>query len=250
MKTKTIFLSAVLFLLCAIIIGCGASGSSQPEPEIDEAASEVRWAAVPAVFVNDTYFRIFADEHHHPIPDLDDSWVLLGTVQSAAPGWESPTENFHTNNEMMIGSEIYFSSGGRIPVTTSTWGDPIDEEVTGDSVIIVFEGSKLWYLSEAVHDEVIRAMEVARHSLMVDGVLYSLMATAGGGDFTIGDNHIFLGEVESAVPMNEYPTENLQSNRESVVGAKVYRLPQGENSDIVVFFSPDSRYYYQHLPGL
>ena len=90
---------------------------------------------------------------------------------------------------------------------------------------------------------------VERHSLMVDGIIYSLMATAGGGDFSLSDNHIFLGEVASAVPMGEFPKENLHANRDIVVGAKVYRLPAGESNDIVVFFNADARFYYKHLPG-
>jgi hypothetical protein len=49
--------------------------------------------------------------------------------------------------------------------------------------------------------------------------------------------------------MSEYPTENLQANRDTVVGAKVYRLPASENNGIVVFFNPDARFYYSHLPG-
>jgi hypothetical protein len=73
------------------------------------------------------------------------------------------------------------------------------------------------------------------------------MATAGGGDFPIGDDHIFLGEVTGAVPMGEFPTEHLQANRDTVVGAEVYRLPDGENSDIVVFVSANARFYYKHL---
>jgi len=153
----SIFIYILLFTLAGCITngemaesnvaGSANTGNIDGE-DLEDNAAEVRWAAVPAVYVNDTYFRIYADEHHHPIPDLDDSWVLLGVVQSAVPGWESPIENFQTNNELMIGSEIYFSSEGRIPVTTSTWGDSIDEEVIGDSVIIVFENSKLLYIRD------------------------------------------------------------------------------------------------------
>ena len=262
MKKSTIICITILTLLLAIT-GCagdGAMGESQYDgdthisnldrDESGENTSEVRWAAVPAIFVSDTYFRIFADGQHQNVPDLDDTWVHLGSVQSAVPGWESPTLNFQTNNEAMIGAEIYFSSNGRIPVTISVWGDPIEEEVIGDSVIIIFGGSRLWYISEEAHSEVMTAMDVAvRHSLMVDGVMYSLMATAGGGDFTLCDNHIYLGEVASAVSMDKYPTENLQANRDNIVGAKVYRLPGDESSDIVVFLDPFERYYFSHLPG-
>ena len=217
---------------------------------MDVNTSEVRWAAVPAVFVNDTYFRIYADELHHPIQDLDNTWVSLGHIQSAVPAWESPTQNFQTNNEAMIGAEVLFTSGGRIPVSNSVWGDSIEDEVVGDIVIVTFEGSRLWYISEEAHSEVMIARDVAvRHSLMVDGALYSLMSTTGGESSSIPDTFIFLGEVTSAAPMSEYPTENLQANRDTVVGAKVYRLPENENNDIVVFFNPDARFYYSHLPG-
>jgi len=229
-----------------------ASDSLSSEAEADNAASypETRWAAVPAVFVNDTYFRIYADEKHHNITDLDNTWVYLGTVRSAVPGWEPPTQNFQTNNEALIGAEIYHSSGCRIPINYSTWGDPLDEEIVGDIVIVVFEGSRLWYISEEAHSEAFEVMDVVvRHSLMVDGVMYSLMATSGGGGFSLSDNHVYLGEVASAVPMDEYPTKDLQANRDSVVGAKVYRLPPGGNNDIVVFLFTDGYNYYKHLPG-
>ena len=262
MKKSTALSMALLILLFALTgcagngamsdsqVGGGTNTANTDGEELDENTSETRWAAVPAVFVNDTYFRIYADELHHPIADLDNTWVSLGTIQSAVPGWEPPTQNFQTNNEAMIGAEIYFSSEGRIPITNSAWGDPLDEEIVGEIVIVVFEGSRLWYISEEAHSEVIEVMNaVVRHSLMVDGVIYSLMATAGGGGFSLSDDHIFLGEVASAVPMDEYPTENLQANRDSTVGAKVYRLPQGENSDLVVFFFPDARFYFKNLPG-
>ena len=262
---KSVALSIVLLILLATITGCRGNDaeiksqdvestytsdivSDEPDESITPSP-EMHDAAVPAVFVNDTYFRIF-DDRQDIVPDVDDTWVYLGKIQGSVPGWKSPTQNFQTNNEAMIGAEIFFSSEGRIPVTSSAWGDPIDEEIVGDIVIVVFEGSRLWYISEEAHSEVIEVMNaVVRHSLMVDGVIYSLMGTAGGGDFSLSDNHIFLGEVVSAVAMDEYPTENLQANRDSTVGAKVYRLPQGENSDLVVFFFPDARFYFKNLHG-
>ena len=259
---RLIAFGIVLFVLVTTLTGCtgnGAMADSQvgggsntantSGDEPDENTSEVRWAAVPAVFVNDTYFRLYTDELHHTIPDLDNTWVNLGVIKSAVQSWESPTQNFQTNNEAMVGAEVYFASGCCIPVTNSVWGDPIEEMVIGDAVIVVFENNRLLYISEDAHAEVMIVMDVAvRHSLMVDGVIYSLMATAGGGGFSPGDNHVYLGEVTSAVPMDEYPTENLQTNREAIVGAKVYRLPSGESSDIVVFFNEDTRFYFKHLP--
>jgi hypothetical protein len=252
-------LSIALLILLLTLTGCAGNGAiagsqyngygTSDIEELDENTSEVRWAAVPAVFVNDTYFRVFtADEQQHIVPNIDDTWVYLGDIQSNVPGWESPTQNFQTNNARMLGAKIYYSSEGRIPVTNSAWGDPLEEEVIGDSIIVVFEDLRLLYISEDAHDKVIEIMNtVMRHSLMVEGVMYSLMATAGGGVFSLSDNHVFLGEIASAVPMDEYPAENLQSNRDVVVGAKVYRLPAGESSDIVVFYNSDARFYYSNL---
>jgi hypothetical protein len=261
---KYITLSIALLFLLLTLAGCAGDGaiaglqydghnnntSKIDGEELDENTSEVRWAAVPAVFVNDTYFRVFtADEQQHIVPQIDDTWVYLGDIQSNVPGWQSPTQNYQTNNERMLGAEIYYSSEGRIPVTNSAWGDPLEEEVVGVSIIVVFEDLRLLYISEEAHDELIEVMNtIMRPSLMVDGVMYSLMATAGGGDFSLSDNHIFLGEIASATPMDEYPTENLQSNRDIVIGAKVYRLPSGESNDIVVFFNSDERFYFSNLP--
>ena len=191
-----LILSITLQILLLVLTGCagnkaiaelqygGAPNAANiGRDELDEA-SEMRWAAVPAVFVNDTYFRIYADELHHHVPDLDNTWVYLGNVQSAVPGWESPTQNFQTNNEALIGAEIYYSSGGRIPVMNSVWNDPLEEEIIGDIITISFEGSRLWYISEEAHTDAFEVMDaVVRHSLMVDEVMYSLMATAGGATF-------------------------------------------------------------------
>jgi len=228
----------------------GAHSANIDVEEMGESTSEMRWAAVPAVFVNDTYFRIYADELYQPFPDFDDSWIYLGNIQSAAPGWESPTQNFQTNNEAMIGAEIYHSSAGHIPVTSSVWGDPLDEEIIGDSVIVVFENSRLWYITEEAHSETYKIMgAVERHSLMVDGILYSLMGSAGGGNPVIDDSYTYIGEVVSAVPMDEYPTEHLQANRDFVVGMKVYRPPLGDNHEIIVFLYTNAYYFYKQLPG-
>jgi len=71
--------------------------------------AETRWAAVPAVFVNDTYYRFF-DVPRHRLPALDDSWVFLGTIEGTVPGWESPTQNYQSNNDGLIGAEIFHSS--------------------------------------------------------------------------------------------------------------------------------------------
>jgi hypothetical protein len=246
---KPIVLTLTLIVLFSVLAGCRASNSTGDEAGNAASSPGIRWDAVPAVFVNDTYFRIF-ENRQHTVPYLDDTWVYLGDIQSAAPGWESPTQNFQTNNEQMIGAEIYHSSECRIPITNSTWGDPLEAEVIGDSLIVIFEGLRLLYISEETHDEAIKVMDaVERHSLMVDGVMYSLMGSAGGRDFILDDRYVFLGEITSAVPIDEFPTDNLQANRDIVIGAKVYRMPPDENNDLVVFFTQNSRFYYKHLPG-
>ena len=219
------------------------------EPDEDTSPSpEMRTAAVPAVFVNDTYFRIF-DDKQHIVPDLDDTWVYLGSIQSSAPGWGSPAQNFQTNNELMMGADIFHSYEGHIPITNSVWEDPLNEEVVGDSIIVVFEGMRILYITEEAHTEAYKVMgAVERHSLMVDGVIYSLMGSRSGN---IPDGSVYLGEITSAVPIDEYPTENLQANRDVVVGMKVYRLPPGDINDVIVLFSDSysSYYFYKQLPG-
>lgn len=264
MKKSTALSITVLILLLALT-GCstgnnikvdsqygeGADQSNMEAEEVEENTSEIRWAAVPAVYVNDTYFRIFADELHssHSVPNIDDSWTSLGKIQSAVPGWESPKLNFQTNNEAMIGSEIYHSSQGHIPIINSVWGDPLNDEIIGDSVIVVFNDRRMLYITEEAQVEAFEIMDkVVRHSLMVDGVMYSCMLYSSGEDFSLSDNHVFLGEVMSAVPLDEYPTKNLQVNRENMVGAKIYRQPPGERSEIIVFFNTDEIYFYNHLP--
>jgi hypothetical protein len=228
---------------------------TQKTLEIDVEGNEtppsvIHWAAVPSVFVNDTYFRIFADEMYDPIPEFDDTWISLGNIQSAVPVWESPAQNFQTNNEAMLGAEIYYSAEGRIPVSNTTWGDPLDEEIIGDSVIVILEGSRLFYISEEAHEKVIEVMDkVVRSSLMIDGNIYSLMGSFGGGNSPISSNHIFLGEITSTVPIDEYPTEDLQANREVVVGMKVYREPPGDDTSVIVFNNAGYYYRYSLLPG-
>ena len=259
-----IALSMTLLVLLVIVTGCKrndaevkpqdggsiyTSGIVADEPDGNTTLStEMHDAAVPAVFVNDTYFRIY-DDRQDVVPELDDTWIYLGSIQSSALGWEPPTQNFQTNNDLMIGAEIFHSYEGHIPVTNSVWNDPLNEEVVGESIIVVFEGKRILYITEKAHTEAYKIMgAVERHSLMVDGVIYSLMGSRSGG---IEDNCIFIGEIASAVPIDEYPTEHLQANRNIVVGMKVYRLPPGEINDIIVLFSEsfNSYYFYKDLPG-
>jgi len=145
----------------------------------------------------------------------------------------------------MIGVEIFHSSEGRIPITNSVWDDPLNEEVVGDSIIVVFNGQRILYITEEAHTEAYKVMSaVVRHSLMIDGVTYSHM---GSGPGVILNSYAYLGEIINAVPIDEYPTENLQSNREIVVGMRAYRLPPEDNNDIIVIYT-DSYFFYKHLP--
>ena len=239
---KTIIIGAVLVLLLMAMMGCGYLN----EVNSDDA-SVMRWVHLPAVFVNNTYYQIF--ENRQPnIPELGERWVYLGDIQSTVPAYKSPAENFQTNHGM-IGARIYHAHDGRIPVTTSTWGDALDEEIIGDSIIVVYEGQRFLYISEEAHAEAVKIMDsVERQSLLIDGVMYSLMATEFGGSFSV-DSYIFLGEVKSAVPLYELPKENFQTNREIIVGARIYRLPPDAIDDIVVFHRYGSRFYFWALPG-
>jgi len=205
------------------------------------------WSTPPAVFVNDTWFGIL-EGRDNLIPALDDSWTFLGVVQTVVELHKSPTENFQSNS-FPIGARIYHSYEGRIPVTNNIWGEPIDEEAFGNSIILVFDGTRVMLGSEEARDEFVRVMEAngVRKSLNIEGMVYSLMATVGGGFITVED-YIFLGEVMSSSDINEYPIENLQANRSSLIGARVYRLPQGKVNDIVVFHDASLRFYFSFLP--
>jgi len=260
MRNKTA-LSVILSILLVTLAGCTENGASIDSHDGGNTAAsnthitdeltenttsspEVHTAAVPAVFVNDIYFRFF-DEKQNIVPDIDDTWAYLGNIQSSVPGWESPVQNFQTNNEQMIGAEIFHSSIGRIPITSSVWDDPLNEEAVGDSIIVVFNGQRILYISEEAHTEAYKVMSaVVRHSLMIDEIIYSFM---GSGNGVILNSYTYLGETTSAVPINEFPTKNLQSNREIVVGMRAYRLPPEDNNDIIVIYT-DSYFFYKHLP--
>ena len=169
----------------------------------------------------------------------------MGNIQESVS--DSPAKNFQANYNI-VGAEIYHSDEGRIRITDSAWGDPLNDEVIGDSIIVVYEGQRSMYISDEARADVFAIINAAkRHSLMVDGVLYSLMSHSGGEPASIPDSYSFLGVVASAVPIDELPTENLQANRDVIVGASVYKLPFHENNDIVVFHTADSRYYFQRL---
>jgi hypothetical protein len=230
--------------------GCRDVSAINPDGENnDDTFHEIRWAAVPAVFVNDTWYRIY-DDRHDIIPELDNSWQFLGEIQSIAPAYESPAVNFQANFDQ-LGGKIYHNYEARIPVNTGSWPAAINEEVIGDSIIVVFEEGRMLLISEVAHDEVMIIMEsVMRDSLFIDGYIYSLMGSAGGSVLDLDDDdHIFLGVIHSAVSVHEYPSEHLQGNRETAVGAQVYRLPFNHINDIVIFHFPGGYNYYTLLPG-
>ena len=239
---------------CAIVTGQTQSVDYQAAP-YDGAAHNteshepvIYWARPPAVFVNDTWFQIF-QERNNQIPPIDDSWTFLGTIQTIVAGHLPLTENFQSNMDLP-GARIYHNYLARIPVTNNTWGEPINEEAFGESIIVVYENRRIMFIPEESMAKVLAVMKAGgeRRSLNIDGAVYSLMATAGGGHFAISEGHIFLGEIISSSDINEYPTENMQANRPDLIGARVYRLPEGQVNDIVVFHSSATRYYFSLLP--
>jgi hypothetical protein len=202
------------------------------------------------VFVNDTWYRIY-DDRQYMVQEPDATWTYLGDIQSVVPGVENPTENFQANFEQ-IGARIYHNYEAHISVNAGVWGEwppAVDGEVIGDSIIVVFEGQRTMFISEQAHAEVLLIMQaVKRDSLFIDGNIYSLMSSSDGTVIDLDDEH-FIGEVQSFVSVNEYPTENLQANREHAVGAKVYRLPAEHIDDIVIFHFPGGYNFYSLLPG-
>jgi len=241
-KSIALILAVALFVVLA---GCGNSNQGKdtlpPAPTHDDTTPPAAPSArPPSVFVNDTYYQIF-ESRQSAVPELDESWDYLGTVQSEVSLSETPTGNFQASGSG-IGAEIYHSYDGRIPLY---YMDDYLGEKYGDSIIVVFNGQRSLYISNDVRDEIYRIFDTVQlHCLLVDGDMYKLRSIAGGGDFSLSDSYIFLGEVNSAVSLYELPTENLQANRELVIGAKVYRLPADETEDIVVFHDSNLRYYY------
>ena len=234
---------AVLLLSMLTIAGCGSTNVANSND-----ATVERWALPPLVFVNNTYYQMFGNLPPD-ISELDEIWIYLGDIQSAVPGYKFPTENFQANHGR-IGARIYHAYDGRIPVNVCEWGDALEEEVIGNSIIVVYEGQRYLYISEEARTEVMKILNsVERQSLLVDGVMYSLRATAFGGNFSINDSFTFLGEVESAVSLYELPTENLQANRKIFVGMRVYRLPPDGIDNIVVLNQWGTRHYFSALSG-
>lgn len=250
MKTTSITI-AILLLLLVTITGCGNSDEIYLDVEslVDESESIIpatpgTWP--PTVFVNNTLYFSFEHRQHY-VAEPGDTWVYIGEIQSVVPQSGMPTENFQSNHGM-AGARIYHAYAGRIPITTCVWGGVLDEEVTGDSIIVVYNGQRIMYISEEAHEQVFHIMNsVQRNSLMVDDVVYVLIASEFGGHFS-ADGNIFLGEVESAISRFELPVENLQTNREINVGAKIYRLPPEAIDDIVIIHLYGARCYFRAFP--
>jgi hypothetical protein len=243
-------------IICCLIIfvGCASPPRVKNKVEVPEITatpiptptSVVRENSPSAVFVNDTFYRLFESRQSY-VPELDNLWVYLGEIQSTLPTYENPNDNFQANREI-VGSKIYHSYEGCIPVT-DFGNDYLGEEVIGDSIIAVIKGHRYLYLSDEANAEVEKIFDaVKRPSLLVDGVMYSLMSTWGRVEFKLDDNYTFLGTVTGAVSLYEMPTENFQANRDVVVGAKVYKLPQGEINDVAAISGDKKCYYYKALP--
>jgi len=234
---KTIITIAVLLLSLIAITGCRNAGEAYLDVEsaVDEPESVIPHAPgtwLPSVFVNNTLYFSFEHRQHH-VAEPGDTWVYIGEIQSVVPQSGMPTENFQSNHGME-GARIYHAYAGRIPITTCVWGGVLEEEIAGDSIIVVYNGQRSMYISEEAREQAFHIMDsVQRNSLMVDDVVYVLMASAFGGRFST-DGNVFLGEVESVVSRFELPAENLQTNRETNIGARIYRLSSNAIDDIVI----------------
>ena len=201
-----------------------------------------------AVFVNDSWFCLH-EERQHLIPAIDDDWVHLGQIQSAVDFLEIPSENFQTNATGLVGAHVYHSPNAHIRITNNARNEFVDRVIYGEAVIVSHNGRRILHVSEETIDTIIATMnEDLRQSLMVDGVRYSLMSTTGGG-FVPSTNHTFLGEIAGYTDSTMYPTEHLQANRANLVGARVYRLPEGHNNDLVAFFNMGALFFFRHLPA-
>jgi len=193
---KKSFAMTLLLWFMLIITACAPSDS----PSSDSPLYPSPNARPPAVFVNDTYYQVF-ENRQTVVPLIDDTWAYLGEIQNTVPGYESPIEKFQSNGDI-IGAAIYHSYEGHIPITTTTWGDPLEEEVIGDSIIVVLRGQRYLYISEDVRADAFKISDaVVRHSLMVNEVIYSLMGISSDCDSLLDDSYIFLGEVTSAAPI-------------------------------------------------
>ena len=241
----TAIISLVMFA------GCASPYEVKQEAQVLEttllpfptAQEPMRCVAPSAVFVNDSYYRLF-EARQHIVPKLDNLWVYLGEVQSTVPGYESPTENFQVNWEGAIGAKIYHTHEGRVPVH-DLGDDYLGREVIGDSIIVVFSENRYLYLSEETYSKVEEIFNsVKRSSLLIDGILYSLIRT--GGNFYLNDTYTFLGKVTSTISLYESPTENLQANRDIMFGLDVYKTPSEALNDIVVFGN-GTCYFYRLL---
>jgi len=203
--------------------------------------------APPLILVDGVCYWMY-DDSVGVAQQLNDSWAYVGKVRGRVSAGVRPKKNLHANHEI-VGAEIYHSNEGRIRIRNTLWGDPINDEIIGNCVIVAFEGQFTLYISEEAHADVYTIMDTAeRPSLMIDGVVYSLMSAVDDDDISIPDSFVYLGIVESTVPIENLPMEDFQANRSIVVGASVYRLPSGEDNDIVVFSTANSRYYYKHIP--
>ena len=232
---KIILLATALCLLLMVLVGC----NEEPTP------SYIGGFTMPMVFVNDTLYSISPFNGN---PELDENWVFVGEVESYVPTGSRPNNHLQTNfNNLtsidVVGvARVYHSPNALFHIlmhSEEVFTDQhIFQELHGDGIIIDINGHHFHFVSSLLSERIndIMAQRIPQ-LLLIDDVLYNLVATASGGDFQANNNHVFIGEIASHVLPNEFPRENFQANDE-IVGARVY-LPisgDGIRYDVLVLF--------------
>jgi len=219
-----------------VLVGC----NEEPTP------SYVGGFLMPMIFAHDTLYSIspFNDN-----PELDENWVFVGEVESYVPTGSRPNNHLQTNFNNLISvdvvgvARVYHSPNALFRIRLHSeevfTNQHIFQDLHGDGIIIDINGQHFHFVSSLLSERIndIMAQRIPQ-LLLVNDVLYNLVATSSGGDFQLSDSHVFLGEIASHVPPNEFPTDNFQAN-DIIVGARVYMLPQSENrlADILVLFN-------------
>jgi len=183
--------------------------------------------------VNDVLYEIFYLEGQSTlIPEIDDSWVHVGKVESRVQGVR-PSENFQASSESeIVGADVYHSDTGRIILSPRAGFPPNDfvrmDEIFVDSIIVDYRGQRTMYIAKDLVNEVHRQFQSVDPDigvlLHVNGELHRAGAYWEGGDFRLEDDYIYIGVILSTVPENERPTEDFQVNNTlyPLIGAKVY----------------------------
>jgi len=145
---------------------------------------------------------------------------------------------------------MYLSNTEPIPAINLWHNRGLDEEVTGESIIVIDieTGYHWWYISEEARGEVIWIMDLVQgQSLMVDGIMYRLR-TPTLDHFLTDEGNIFLGEVESTVSRYQLPAEDFQVNRDFNVSARIYRLRNDAVNNIVIIRDDGTHGYFSVVP--